>query len=60
MKSLSEIIAVAKLKKKHRIAIVAAHDISVLKAVKKAYTDNLIDPLLIGDIQSVKEISKQI
>jgi phosphate butyryltransferase len=60
MKSLSEIIAKAKLRKQHKIVVVAAHDMPVLEAIKKAYTENLVEPLLIGDSQSIKKIGNQI
>ena len=60
MQTLSEIISKAKLGKQQRIAVVAAHDLPVLEAVKKAYIENIIEPLLIGDYHIIKHISKKI
>lgn len=47
-------------KKKKRIAVAAAHDEVVLRAVVEAYNKGIVVPLLIGDREKIQEISENI
>ena len=59
LNSLNDLIAIAKSKRRKRIAVVAANDGSVLKAVINAYTEGLAEPVLIGDVEKIKKNSDE-
>jgi phosphate butyryltransferase len=46
--------------KKQRLVVVAAEDIQLLCAVKRAYQENIITPILIGNKKEIVEICKKI
>lgn len=45
---------------KKRVAVVAAQDEHTLQAVMRAYDDGLVQPVLIGKVEEIKKILKQI
>ncbi|NOQ26230.1 MAG: bifunctional enoyl-CoA hydratase/phosphate acetyltransferase [Bacteroidales bacterium] len=59
-KSLNDIISIAKGKKTRRLAVAAAGDKPVLEAVKKAYLEGIIIPVLVGNKSEIEKISKEI
>ena len=60
IKKLSEIVEIAKKNKSKRLAVAAAADEPVLKAVKNAFEENLIIPVLIGNAKEIEVIAKKI
>jgi len=56
LKKLDELFLLAKKKQKSRLVIAAAHDIQVLKAVYLACSEGIVEPLLVGQEQQIKEI----
>lgn len=56
IKSLSELITLAKSKQKKMLVVATAEDKSVLAAVKDAMNQGLITPLLIGDKSKISDI----
>jgi phosphate butyryltransferase len=57
---LSEVVEMAKAKKKRRIAVAAAGDEDVLHALKNADTDGIVEPILVGDKAKIESICKEI
>ncbi len=57
---LSEIVEAAKTKKTRRVAVAAAADKPVLQAIKKAMAEDIVVPVLVGNIEGIKEIAKEI
>ena len=57
---LSEIVEAAKTKKTRRVAVAAAADKPVLQAIKKAMAEDIVVPVLVGDIEGIKAIAKEI
>lgn len=55
--SLDQIVDLARKGKKARIAVAAAADFPVLKALKAASELGIAEPLLIGDADKIREIS---
>lgn len=53
IRNLSQLIEIAKKTPKKRVAIAASEDIHVLKAVKRAVEENIIEPLFIGDTKKI-------
>jgi len=60
IKSLNEIVNIAKQKESRRIAVAAAADRPVLEAVKNAYKENIIVPLLVGNKEEIEKIGREI
>ncbi|MCK5168697.1 MAG: bifunctional enoyl-CoA hydratase/phosphate acetyltransferase [Bacteroidales bacterium] len=59
-KTLNDIISIAKSKESRRLAVAAAGDKPVLEAVKKAYLEGIIIPVLVGNKSEIEKISKEI
>ncbi len=59
-KSLNDIINIAKGKETRRLAVAAAADMPVLKAVKNAYLEGIIIPVLVGNKTEIERICKEI
>ena len=60
-KNFDELIErVQKSQSKKRVAVVAAQDEHTLQAVFKAKKDNIVEPLLIGNKENIKEILKKL
>lgn len=57
---LEQLVDLAKDKKKRRIVVAAAADHHVLEAIKNAIAEGIIEPILIGETEKIKEISKEI
>lgn len=60
IKHLEQLVDLAKDKKKRRIVVAAAADHHVLEAIKNAIAEGIIEPILIGETEKIKEISKEI
>ncbi len=60
LKSLSDIIDIAKKKETRRLAVAAAADKHVLVAVKNAYKEGIIVPVLVGNKSEIERICKEI
>jgi phosphate butyryltransferase len=57
IKNLNDMISELKLSKKVRLAVAAAQDKEVLHAVLDAMNMNIIEPILIGKVNEIKEIA---
>jgi len=60
LKSLNDIIELAKGKETRRLVVAAAADKPVLEAVKNAYQEGIIIPVLVGNKVEIEKISKEI
>lgn len=60
IKHLEQLVDLAKDKRKRRIVVAAAADHHVLEAIKNAIAEGIIEPVLIGETDIIKEISKEI
>ena len=60
LKSLNDIISIAKEKATRRLAVAAAADRPVLEAVKNAYKEGIIIPVLVGNKPEIEKISNEI
>jgi len=60
IKHLSDLVVLAKDKRKRKIAVAAAGDKHVLEAVQNAYTQNIVEPILVGDEPVIRQIAKEI
>ncbi len=60
LKSLDELVTLAKSKETRRLAVAAADDKAVLEAVKAAYKQDIIVPVLVGNKENIKKICKKI
>lgn len=49
-----------KQKQKKKLVLAVAQDKHALEAVKIAYNNNCIEPVLVGDLQKIKEIAEEI
>jgi phosphate butyryltransferase len=60
MNSFDKLIKMAKNTEPKKIAVAAAQDDDVLKAVQAAVKENICIPILVGDKERIKEISEDI
>ena len=60
LKKLEDIINNLKISEKIKLVVAAAQDKEVLHAVLDATIMNIIEPILVGDINKIKEIAKQL
>ncbi len=60
LSKLEELIALAKRKKTKKLAVVAAENKEVLEAVKEAFDNDIISPILIGDQKQIENIARHI
>jgi len=60
MQHLSEIIEIAKQKRTRKLALAAAGDEDALLAVKNAVENDLIEPVLVGNMLNINIIAKNI
>ena len=60
MKLLSEIVILAKKKGTSKIVVAAADDKPVLLAIKKAFEEGIVIPVLIGDEKAIRKIASEI
>lgn len=59
-KSLNDIVSIAKSKEIRRLAVAAAADRPVLEAVKNAFLEGIIIPVLVGNKTEIERICKEI
>ena len=57
---VSELVDMAKAKRKRKIAVAAAGDYDVLEALKNAESYDIVEPVLVGIRSKIEEISKDI
>jgi len=60
LKSLEDLILIAKGKPKRRIAVAAAADLPVLEAIKRACHLNIIEAYLVGNLDEINSIADSI
>jgi len=60
LKFLSDLLEIAKTKPLRTMAVASAEDKPVLEAVKKVLQENIINPVLIGNVRNIKEVCEQI
>ena len=60
IRKLSELVDLAKAKRKRKIAVAAAGDYDVLEALKNAEENNIVEPVLIGIKANIERISGEI
>ena len=60
LKSLSDLITIAKQKTKRRLAVAAAADKPVMEAVKNILHENIIEPIFVGNKVNIEKVSKEI
>lgn len=60
IKHLSQLVDLAKNKRKRKVAVAAAGDHHVLEAVQNACLEGIIEPILIGNSEIIKEICKEL
>jgi phosphate butyryltransferase len=60
IKTLNELIEMAKAKTTRRVAVAAAADMPVLKAIKDAMNEGIVIPILIGEEAKIREMASQI
>ena len=60
IKRLSELLENVTNNPKLKLAVAAAEDEDVLEALKKASSDNIVEPILIGNKKEIIEICKKI
>ncbi|MFO7828329.1 MAG: bifunctional enoyl-CoA hydratase/phosphate acetyltransferase [Bacteroidales bacterium] len=60
LKSLNDIVDLAKGKETRRLVVASAADKHVLEAVKNAYLQGIIIPVLVGNKSDIEQISKEI
>lgn len=60
LKTLSDLIDIAKQKKTRRLAVAAAEDKAVLEAVKDAHKESIIHPVLVGDKEQIKKLANEV
>lgn len=60
MKTLNELKTKVKNGNKMRLAVAASQDEEVLRAVIEAATENIIEPILVGDIDKTEKIAEQL
>jgi len=59
MNKLKDLKKLISKKTKSRLVVVSAEEVNILEAVTKAYKDNLIDPILVGNKTLIKEYIKK-
>ena len=59
-KQLSEILEIARKQRSKKLAVAAAEDRYVLKAVMQAHAGNIIEPILIGDTDKIIRTASEI
>lgn len=60
IKHLSQLVDLAKDKRRRKVAVAAAADYHVLEAIKNAREEGIIEPILIGDTDKIKSIAAEI
>jgi phosphate butyryltransferase len=60
LKNLDVFLEIAKSKPKKSIVVAAAEDEHVLGAIRDAIKENIVEPVLIGDVEKIKVIAAEI
>ncbi|MBN2745871.1 MAG: bifunctional enoyl-CoA hydratase/phosphate acetyltransferase [Bacteroidales bacterium] len=60
IKTLNELLEIAKSKQTRRIAVAAAADMPVLLAIKEAQNAGIVIPILVGDEDTIKNMAVEI
>lgn len=60
IKHLSDLVVLAKDKRKRKIAVAAAGDLHVLEAVQNAHNQGIVEPILVGDKPVIIKIASDI
>ncbi|MEJ8554041.1 bifunctional enoyl-CoA hydratase/phosphate acetyltransferase [Tepidibacter sp. Z1-5] len=60
IKKLNQVISKVKSIQTMKLAVAAAQDEEVLKAIFDARKEGIIEPILVGDTEKIKEISKEL
>lgn len=60
MKTIAEIVAAARASGRKRVAVAAAHEQSALEAALDARTEGIADPILIGDLDEIHRIAREL
>lgn len=60
LKTLSDLVNIAKERETRRLAVAAAEDKAVLEAVKVAHQEEIIQPVLVGDQDKIESIAKEV
>lgn len=60
LKNLNVFLEIAKNKPKKRIVVAAAEDEHVLGAIKDAVAENIVEPILVGNLEKIQNISNEI
>lgn len=60
LKAINSFVEMAKAGSKRRMVVAAAEDEPVLKAVKNAMREQIIEPILVGDEKQIREIASLI
>lgn len=60
IKTLNGLVEITKSNPTRRIAVAAAGDLDVLEAIKNAKEEGIVEPILVGDEEKIKDIAAQI
>ena len=60
IKSLNELLGAAKSQAKMRLAVAAAEDADVLSAVVKAAEQGIVEPVLVGNVDAIKQLASEL
>jgi phosphate butyryltransferase len=60
IKQLSDLVVLAKDKRKRKIAVAAAGDHHVLEAIQEAYLEGIVEPILVGNKSVIEKIAAEI
>ncbi len=60
IKKLDSLVELAKSKETRKIAVAAAGDYHVLEAIKKATTEGIVEPVLVGNEEDIRRICSEI
>lgn len=60
LKTLSDLVTIAREKETRRLAVAAAEDKAVLEAIKEAHEKRIIHPVLIGDKEKIESMCNEI
>ncbi|OLS02080.1 phosphate butyryltransferase [Tissierella creatinophila] len=60
VKHFEALVALAKARSPKKVAVAGAGDIDVLLSIKMALDEKIIDPILVGDQELIKNIAKEI
>lgn len=60
IKKLDDLLKKAQEQKTMRLAVAAAHDEDVLQSVQDAFDAGIVEPILIGDLEKMQSIAKEL